>query len=196
MKNLLIGITAIMAVATANMANAITTLTFTNSDVDLGGASQINISDQYSAFGISVTDAYRYIDGRDPFADNFGLSNGNLGEGIPGALARIDFASNTSFFSADWWTIGSNSIFVDAYSSDGTLQGSFSGNGSGTDTIFGDISYITWHDTGGFVQLANISYDVPEPGVLALLGLGLAGLGFSRRRKHSRRSIRTLSLVS
>ncbi len=31
----------------------------------------------------------------------------------------------------------------------------------------------------------SVAFDVPEPGILALLGLGLAGLGFSRRAKKS-----------
>ncbi len=47
-----------------------------------------------------------------------------------------------------------------------------------------DISYMTL--AGSFIGAANLEVvrnSVPEPGTLALLGLGLAGLGLSRRRK-------------
>ena len=101
--------------------------------------------------------------------------------------SRIDFANNTSFFSADWWTIPANTIYVEAFNSSDVTQGFVASNGTdGTVNINGDIAYITWHNNGGFVQLANIRYDgvVPIPAAVWLFGSGLLGLiGIARRKK-------------
>jgi len=51
------------------------------------------------------------------------------------------------------------------------------------------LSVIFPPAVGGSASDANVSFafipvhDIPEPGTLALFGLGLAGLGFARRRK-------------
>ena len=42
---------------------------------------------------------------------------------------------------------------------------------------------ITSEGADNMAQLRGVFTKVPEPGTLALLGLGLAGLGLSRRRK-------------
>lgn len=55
-------------------------------------------------------------------------------------------------------------------------------NAGGTPTQIDD-SPLTWERSS--VLNGNVEFAVPEPGVLALLGLGFAGLGFARRNKKT-----------
>ena len=197
-KTTSVTIVGLWCLALVNHASA-TTVRFVNSEVNLGTSSGIDLSSQYNAFGLQFTDVYRYIDNRDPFSDapnqvggsNLGISNGRASQiGGPAATGRVDFLGGTTpFITFDWWTIGSNLIVVDAYNALNVLQGSFTGSagGAGTYTINGDIAYFTFHDSGGFTSIADLSYgintSVPEVGsTCLLLGMAMTSVGLLRRK--------------
>ena len=172
------------------------TMDFTNATLDLGAVTQIDLTNQYSTFGLNFSHIYRYIDAIDPF-DGFGISNGNIAEtGATAATGSIIFASTTNFVSFDWLTINGNCV-ITAFDASNNVLSTFVGNSSngnnGSGVIYGTntinatgIKYLALHDDGGSVGISNLTYDrnpVPEPATMLLLGIGLLGAGIIRRKK-------------
>ncbi len=173
------------------------TMDFANTTLDLGSATQLNLTNQYNAFGLNFHQVYRYIDERDPWQEwdpywgtgtGTGISNGFVAQGYTeAALGTVWFNELTDSVAFDWWTITDNVFHVTAYDEGGVVLGTFSGNGSGSELIVATgIKYLDFHNDGGFVQMANLSYErtrpvIPEPATAALFGLGLLGAGIVRR---------------
>lgn len=194
-------IVAVMAVNT----HAAVTVDFTQIDYSTYG-SIVNLTDQLADYGVTFSDVYRYIDNRDPWLEldpdgsdtwytgdyGFGIANGVLeGQLITITVGTVYFTNPTPYVEIDWWDIYTGQIHIIAYDSSDNIVDLFDGpttstNDSGTVILSGSnlISYLTFNNSGGLVQIANMTFSpIPAPGAILLGGIGVGLVGWLRRRK-------------
>jgi hypothetical protein len=170
---ILIGIFSIIFLIGAADAVGATTITFTEVFSDPPPTQIFLAGDEWSAYGITTTNAYWYADIRDT-VDNKGIAQ----TVNPG---RIDFIIPTNAVTIDWFTaLQSGDIHVEAYDSGNNLVDSFVYNASvtknGTDTLTGvGISYILFYDGAGTVGISTLIF-TPLPQVPAVTPIGLIAL--------------------
>ena len=135
---------------------------------------------------IGSANDYYYVDTRDTF-DSRGISN----TANPGQLFFTNPVTNLSM---DYALIDGFSAVFEIFDASHILLGTYLDDAIGGDKNasfdWGAISGIAELDfsavSPGAIGMSTLRFDsapIPEPASLALAGLGLAGLGFSRRKK-------------
>lgn len=190
-------------------ATAITGLGAPSSNAALTGGTVIDFeaatAGDYSALTIGnvtfkgVDDSFRITSDYVGSYNNTGrldLDNGPYDSTMTYSF-RFDFASTVNAFAFNWGA-ADNVWLLSAYDSSNNLLDSLAltaTHGSNAGDYFGltaaNIAYATLinqsGDAGDWVMIDNFTHSaaaqVPEPASLALLGLGLAGLAASRKRK-------------
>jgi hypothetical protein len=137
-------------------------------------ANQAEVLQLFQNFG--ATDINTANAGTPLFPGNFapGVNFLNL-LGCTGQCSSTTFAFNTGLFAGG--TFPATGAFVAVNTDDSTAAFTLEQGAFGLDSNPGGL-------TGNFLVRETL-LDLPEPGTLAILGLGLVGLGYSRLRKKA-----------
>lgn len=153
-------------------------------------------------YGITVSNAYLYVDSRDTF-DGIGVSAGTTANiGQPNQTGRISFLDTTDFVSVDFWSI-LPTVYSALDTSDNVIDTFTVGSDQLGTHVFSSatrIGAIIWTSSGGYGQITGLKYDydgttdgrntdldngtaVPDSaGTSVLLVCGLGLLAAIRRR--------------
>lgn len=159
----------------------------------------LNIGDDLSAYSedgvnVFVDDVHGVFPGSYFAAE--GYDAGSVGD----SLYSISAADSATFYGVEFLLLdwGYESTGWDTFVWETYLDGILTG--TGTFTTPGDATIMGWFDGDGMDELRVGSFNghnnglwfdnlemqtttIPEPGLLALIGAGLAGLGCARRRR-------------
>ena len=182
--------------AIGQLAYATTTIEFSPGEAGVAGPTPGNLilldgSGIFSSYGLAFSDTtYWAYDNRFPPAgsDNYGITT----TGGPDNFAAVVFTTPVSSLTADWVTIMTNAIYMEAYDSGNNLLSIQSATGLMTDPSWGSFTFaglgpiakMRFYDQTGAVGVGKLSFTpIPAPGAILLGSIGIGVVSWLRRRK-------------